>query len=123
VALSDLGLVWHCLGDDTQARATLTESLALYHTLGATRDVIDCLERQAEVLAALGHAARAVTLLSVAHTLRVTLQAPPSPYHQDAPAQVREAARSVLGDAAFLAAWAEGQALSLEEAIHLAVDQ
>jgi hypothetical protein len=50
-----------------------------------------------------------------------TLKAPPQATERALAAEVAEAARAALGEAAFAAAWAVGAALPLAQAVHEAL--
>jgi len=80
-------------------------------------DKVEALEDLAWALAADGQAAEATRLLAVAACEReemgTILYPVDCPHHEKA----METARSALGEEAFAAAWAEGEALSLDEAV------
>jgi hypothetical protein len=61
--------------------------------------------------------AEAVRLLGAAGAAREALGTPLQPSRRAIGEQILTAARARLGDAAFAATWAEGRALSLEEAV------
>jgi predicted ATPase/transcriptional regulator with XRE-family HTH domain len=133
--LIDLGRIAALQGDDRCAVAAFAECLSLSHV--ATReDLVRSLEGLAQVAARrAAHQAtdrqmeRATRLFGAAAALRATLDtagAPggnPQPVSTDREAYERQvaAARTALGDVAFDAAWAAGEALLPEEAIGLAV--
>jgi hypothetical protein len=62
-----------------------------------------------------------VQLCGAAAALREALGAPLAPNRREEWERELGAARAALGEAAFAAAWAEGQALPLEDAITLAL--
>src|SRR5438552_2077153 len=90
---------------------------------GADRaGIADSLEALAVVVAALGGSARAVRIWGAAERLRKEIGSP----LLERPRHVRRvaAARAALGDdAAFDRAWKEGSALTLEQAIDLALEK
>jgi hypothetical protein len=93
------------------------EALALGHaTIGAQNQIAVCLEGMAAVACAGAHAARSARLLGAATALR-----PAELLILPVTSATREgtiaAARAVLGTTAFEVAWAEGQAMTLEQAI------
>jgi hypothetical protein len=82
-----------------------------------------CLDDLAVVAVALREGERAVRLLAAAEAIRSAIGASlPSPR-----LVVRErtiaSARAMLGEQAFAAAWAEGQAMSLERAVEYALNE
>jgi tetratricopeptide (TPR) repeat protein len=120
MVLPALGALVNAQGDSAQARAILREALllqqqfALHNVYG---EFLDSLEACAGVAVGQGEAVQAARLLGAAEVLRRTkgVQMPPSagPAYRRAVA----AARAQLDDATFAAAWAAGQALTLEQAI------
>src|SRR5262249_5551053 len=77
--------------------------------------VAAALEGLAGVVVAQDLVRLAVQLLAAASALRVQMGAPVRPVDQAAVEQTLATARSTLGDDAFAAVWAEGQALPLEQ--------
>jgi hypothetical protein len=82
-----------------------------------------CLEGLAGVAGAEGQPARAASLFAAAQTLRDAIGAPPSPHEAARLKRRVTAARGGLGEEAFAAIWAEGQALPLEAAIAVALQR
>jgi tetratricopeptide (TPR) repeat protein len=131
-----LGERWHLimtiagLGDvalvqgDLRRGATLhAESLALARDAGMRPQIARGLEALAYVAmqaGPVGDPRRSARLLSAAVALRAGGWTPVF-IEPDRAARVRAAARAALGEEAFAAAWAEGQALSPEEAVALAL--
>ena len=101
----------------------LHRSLALCQDIGAQTDVAQELLAFAGSLGTLGEPVRAAHLFGAAYAFlqRSGTLIDPSdrPEHDQNIAFVR----AQLGDAAFEAAWAEGQAMSLDEAIAYALEQ
>jgi hypothetical protein len=131
--LRDLGdkrgiaLVLHNLGgvaqDDHDLAAAgirYREALTLRRELGDGRGVAEDLEGLAA--SAAGHDVLAARLLGAASTLRETLGAPHSAADRARHARVVAALRAALGKAAYRAAWDEGRAWSLDEAVAAALD-
>ncbi len=121
--LTSLGRVERAQGHLEQARSTLTESLILAREGGPYFIVADDLEELAG-LAALEHQTDlAARLLGAAQALRQAKCMRPRGLgqrrHECAVAEVR----AVLGDAAFEAAYAAGQAMGREEAVALALEE
>jgi hypothetical protein len=75
------------------------------------------LEGFAHVAGAEGDAERAARLFGAAEALREALGAPLPPVERAHYDRSVAATRAALGEEAFAAAWAEGRALSLEQAI------
>ena len=62
-------------------------------------------------------------LLGTAQTLREAIGSPMAPPDRPLVARAVAAARRSLGDDAFSTAWAEGRALTLEQAVAYALDE
>jgi predicted ATPase len=116
-ALRRLGMVSCRQGDTTSARSSLNESLTLYRELGDKRGIASVLEGMAELALFVGNGRRAVLLWGAAESLREAIGAPQPPC--DRPDYERHvvAARAALGGKTFAATWAQGRALTLEQAI------
>jgi predicted ATPase/DNA-binding CsgD family transcriptional regulator len=115
-SLLDLGIVAHDRGDDVQSATLLEEALTLLCELGRKEGVAWCLQGLGLLVA--GTRAKAATrLLGLADTLvrELGVHTPLYP-HLPSP-DVVSTLRATLGDAAFAAAWAEGQRMSLEDAL------
>jgi len=93
------------------------ESLALCQTVGDKVLAAKCLEGLARVAAAKGKPEEAVRYFATAATQRETMGAPLLPTERTAHDRDVAAARAVLGENRFAAAWAAGQAMPLEQAI------
>ena len=120
--LLHLARVAHVQGDDTQARERLVESLALCRQTGNLLDTASCLEGLAGVATACAQPERAARLFGVAAALRESVGLPLSPVLRADYEHEVFALRAEIGDEAFAAAWAAGQAMTLEQAIAEAVD-
>jgi predicted ATPase/DNA-binding SARP family transcriptional activator len=132
-ALDELRLVALKQGDWKTALSLPRESLTLWQTLGNSWGLAEAMEgvahlsiAQGEALAEQGPkdrsqlreaASRTARLLGAAERLRETIRQGLQPHECDDRARSVRAARAVLGDAAFAAAWAEGRALSAEQAV------
>ena len=90
----------------------------------ADRDgIADSLEDLAAVAASLGRSQRAARLSGSAEALREAIDAPIPPSRRaDYERNVVET-RAALGQEAFAAAWAEGRAMSLEQALAYALGE
>jgi hypothetical protein len=105
------------------AAALSTESLAGAPEQGNQVHLLASLEGLARVAAASGEEERGVRLLGSAAARREALEAPLSPHVRRGNEGTLAAARRTLGEAAFAAAWAAGQALSLDEAVAFALEE
>jgi DNA-binding CsgD family transcriptional regulator len=117
LALRHLGYVSSGQGDYERAAALFKESLVLCGELGEKWFSSMCLEDLAVVAGLAGDHRRAVQLLGAAEELReVVGAAVRSLYRADYDRTVATAGAG-LDEAAFAAAWAEGRAMTLEQAI------
>jgi predicted ATPase/transcriptional regulator with XRE-family HTH domain len=119
-SLIALGRVMRARGDIKQAVARLQEGLDLYRRLGHKLGVAIGLEGLAG-LAVDKDATYSVILFGAAKAIRETIGAPLPPV--DCPLYESDVARAraQLGEDAFTSAWAKGEAMSLEQAIELAM--
>jgi tetratricopeptide (TPR) repeat protein len=108
-------------GDAGQAKVLLAESLALFEESGNLVGVTAYLEGMAEVATLQEQLARMVVLFGAAATLRTRLGTLPYPAEQAAYDRQLVRARDRLGADAFDASWAEGRAMTLEQAIAYAL--
>jgi non-specific serine/threonine protein kinase len=115
-----VGLAW--VGIDQQdhagARGVLAESLAIAHGLGYPRVVIDGLETFAYLAVAVDRMDRAARLQGAAEALRETIGVPLTTMER---AQYDPAA--VRASLELAAAWEEGRAMSVEQAVAYALDE
>jgi len=123
ISLNNLGNVALNLGDYATARAFHKESLALCRELDNKQGIAECLAGLAGVAHADGQSRRAAWLLGA-----VTASLERIGAHLDREDRTEfdrnmAAARAQLDEATFNTAWAEGRALTLEQAIVLALDQ
>jgi len=116
-ALNNLGWVALVQGDHERANALHLESLALSEELGDKRIAAESIEGLACVAGARGEDERAARLFGAARTLQEAV----GYHHTPVEGVLREpylaAVRSRLDGAVWQAAFAEGQAMTLEEAI------
>jgi predicted ATPase/DNA-binding SARP family transcriptional activator len=120
-ALYGLGQVALRQGDYERATALNQESLVICHELGDKRGVAKGLESLASVAGERGQSGRAARLLGAAAALRDTVGYLVSPGRRAGYDRMVGAARARLSADAFAAAWAEGRALSFEQAIAMAL--
>ena len=118
--LYSLGKTAAAQEDYAFARDCFAERLAISVQAGDRPGLFYTLDAVAAMLAAQGQAFRAVTLFSVAQTLRESLLMPPPPDIVSETPRL-QSARAALGEAQFAQAWEKGRLLSLEEAIDQAV--
>jgi DNA-binding CsgD family transcriptional regulator len=115
-----LGEVARQQGDAKRALAHLQRSLSLYQRLDSKPEIPYPLEALALLATDQGHVQRAARLWGAASAVRDSVHALPPPSYEADYAPHLEKARTALGEEAFAAAWAEGRALTLEQAISLA---
>jgi predicted ATPase/class 3 adenylate cyclase len=121
-SLGTLGNVAAAQGDNASARAFFKQSLAIRLELGDRWGIAEVLEGLSYVALALAKPGRAIRIDGAAERLREEIGSPlPS---NERPRYDRHvaAARAALGDdVAFGRVWQEGRALTLEQAIELAL--
>jgi predicted ATPase/class 3 adenylate cyclase len=122
LALRSLGTVALYQGDYVRAAAAFAESLMLGVEVRHRWVSEECLEGLAAVASATGLHERAARLFGAAEVLRETLG-----YRLSPPDQISHDERvtrtcTALGNAALAGAWAEGRAMSLEQAIEHALE-
>ncbi len=109
------GHILRAQGHAAAANAALSEALRLAWAVGPRLFVAAALEGLASVVVAQGRAELAARLLAAASALRAQMGTPVRPVDHAAVEQVRATARSALGNDAFATAWAQAQALPLEQ--------
>jgi non-specific serine/threonine protein kinase len=115
-ALHVLGRIALAQGDLDTAGASFLEALANDEQVENRTGVGIVLDNLAARASALGHHVRAVRLVGASDAIKEAAGGHAPPPFIDLP-DPREAAREVLGDAAVDAAWAEGQAMTLDQAV------
>ena len=121
-SLDNLGNVAFEQGDYLAAGALHEESLAIRRKLDDRMGIASSLEELAGVAASLGRSIRAARIWGAAKRLREEIGSPLPTNERPRFDRRVAAARSALGDdAAFDRAWQEGRALTLEQAIELAL--
>jgi predicted ATPase/DNA-binding SARP family transcriptional activator/DNA-binding CsgD family transcriptional regulator len=118
-------LAWAALmrGDHRQAEAPFRENLVLCQELGDKLIASESLEGLACILGARRKTERMVKLFGAAETLRETVGFSQSSAQRALREPYLTAARSQLDEASWEAAFAEGQTMSLEEAIGYALSE
>jgi predicted ATPase/transcriptional regulator with XRE-family HTH domain/Tfp pilus assembly protein PilF len=114
--LSYLGNAVYALGDKERATALLVESLTLSREIGDKRMSTICLEQLAAIAGGRGQAERAAQLFGAAEAARRRIKAPLPPIEQPRYKLLVAAAQAQLDEETFTAAWAAGQAMTLDEA-------
>jgi len=124
-ALDNLGWAALLQGDYERARTSYQESLVVCKELGDKSIASESLEGMACISGAQGEALRAGRLLGAAEGLKETLREAVAMQHSPEEEAWREpyraSARSLLGEASWAEALAQGRAMSLEEAIEYAL--
>jgi predicted ATPase/class 3 adenylate cyclase len=123
VSLGTLGWVAIREGEWNRAVARLGESLEVRQEIGDKGGSAWCLERLAEVALAQEQAEIAVRLLGAAAALRASIGSVIDPADRPAYDRTLVALRATLGEERFSAIWNEGRALTLEQAIELALQK
>jgi predicted ATPase/DNA-binding SARP family transcriptional activator len=121
VSLHGLGDVAYEEGDYASARSFHKESLAIRRELGEKRSIAYSLEAFAALRVAEGEPREGARLYGAAQALREVLAAPLHPGERRRYERNMEAARARLDEERFRAAWADGRAMPLEEAIACAL--
>jgi predicted ATPase/Tfp pilus assembly protein PilF len=115
--LVNLGRMLLAQGEVERAATYLREGLQRSHEIGARGVLAEALEGMAWLAVAQGQVARAARVGGAAEVLRDTLGAALHPTLCGGHDQAVAAMRAALGEEAFAAAWAEGRALSPDEAV------
>ena len=106
--------------DHGYARDALRESVTLATQLGENLWTAEDLETLSALAQAGGDSVRATLLLSTAEQVRRRIGIPVEPIERQEWEHLASSLREQLGDDAFAEAWAEGERLSVAEAIDLA---
>lgn len=122
LALGALGRMAARRGEYEEAVRLLKESLLLQQMLGGRHGIVECLEGLAEVAGGCGEGERMARLLGAAARLRESLAIPLREQEGIEYEHTAAAARARLGEEAFAAAQAEGQAMALEQAVAYALE-
>jgi tetratricopeptide (TPR) repeat protein len=115
--LGDLGNVARERGDLPAATDLQQRALVLKQGLGARRQIAITLEDLASIAGAEGRARRAARLLGAASAIRAAIATPQPVPERTATERAVAAARAACGEAEWNAAFTEGKALRLEQAI------
>jgi predicted ATPase/DNA-binding SARP family transcriptional activator len=124
--LHSLGALGHLAreqGHYAEARSFYAESLLLRQELGDPYTLAQSLEDFAELAEAEGQWGRLARLLGAAQALRDAVEKPLRPQEQADYDRMLAAAHAALGEAAIAAGCAEGRAMTLEQAMALALGE
>ena len=116
-SLAVLGKVVAAQGDYAAARTLYEESLVLSDELGEKWVIAACLLGLGEVVAAQQQLAWAAQLWGAAEALRDAISVPVPPVERAGYERAVSAARVHLGERAFAAAWAQGRAMTPQQAL------
>lgn len=117
------GKVAHVAGDQVRASRLFTEALVIQRDVSkGLWEIAACLEGLASVAIARGAAGHAARLWGASEAIREQIGAPLSPVDRAAYDADVARSRAMLGDEAFTGARAEGQAMTLEQAIAYALE-
>jgi non-specific serine/threonine protein kinase len=120
--LHNLGHMARSEGNHGVAHALYTESLVRFQEERDKFALTYPLEGFAGLAAAAGKPRRAAHLWGASEALRESIFVSLAPTDRAMNAPYMEAARIALGDEAFAAAWAEGRAMTPEEAVRVALE-
>jgi predicted ATPase/DNA-binding SARP family transcriptional activator len=122
MALSDLGYVAYHQGDPGRARGYFVESLGVLRELDAETDIAVCVAGLAGAAYLAGQPKQAVRLLGAAASRLESCD--PRVYRNEKAdyARIVAAARAASLAREFAAAWAEGRAMSLQDAVEHALE-
>ena len=105
-----------------RAAAAFVESLTLAQSLDDKQGIAASLDQFAELACRAGQFERAAQLFGAAEVLREVSKRPLAPQNRSDYDRAVAAARDELGEATFIAAWAAGRALPLEQAMTEALE-
>ena len=121
-ALLGLGIVETRRGEHGRAKMLLEEGLVLSRKLGSMVNAAEILETLAEMAGALGDGTRAARQWGAADTLREVTGSPWAPQERRLHEPYLAAVRSGVDETVWRAAWEEGRAMTLEDAIAYALE-
>ena len=124
ISLYSLALSSRALGEDERARQLYIEGLTLAAEAEDRANAAYCLEGLGELIAERGEPERAARLFGASEALLEAVGAPLYAHAQDRTLyeEAVEALRSRLSGGSFEAAWAEGGAMPLEQAVEYALE-
>ncbi|MCI0397985.1 MAG: tetratricopeptide repeat protein [Chloroflexi bacterium] len=116
-SLNNLGELARLQGDDEAAQALFRENLALKQEISDKRGIAIGLTGLVSVAVAQGQLIPAARLLGFMDSLLLTLGVSLAPVNDEIRAQDTATIRAQLDEMTFATAWAEGQAMTLEQAV------
>jgi tetratricopeptide (TPR) repeat protein len=122
VMRSELGHVERQQGNLSQARSMYRETIKGWQDMGNRAAIANQLECFGFLAIQDEEPQRAVKLFGAAEALREQIQAPMTDYERIEYDQAVAQVRSMLAEMEFNALWAEGRAMTMEQAIELALD-
>jgi DNA-binding CsgD family transcriptional regulator/Tfp pilus assembly protein PilF len=122
LGLSGLGLTANLQGDPERAKTLLKDSLAIYLQLERKAEPAEYMEGLAEAAGALGQDVRAARLWGAAATIR-RADRPWSPTERLLHEPLLATARSRMNEAVWESAFAEGEAMNIQEAVEYALSE
>ena len=122
-SLCNLGALLNRQGDYEAAQSCLNECIRICRELDKKRIMAYALEGYAELARGQQQTAKSVCLYGAAHALRKATNSPLSPREDEEHARYMAALRESAGEDMFSASWAQGQAMTLEQAIACALEE
>jgi tetratricopeptide (TPR) repeat protein len=122
-ALRSLAVIARITGDLPRAAALNRETLTITRAIGDRRNLAAALEGLAGIAEDQQSFVRGARLAGAASKLRDLIHAPIPLVSRDAIERDLARARATLGEEAFAAAWVEGQAMTLEQAVAYALEE
>jgi tetratricopeptide (TPR) repeat protein len=119
--LANVGTALAGMGDAAHAAPLIAESLRCYHERGSLYNMMLSLRRAAAVAAGLGLVENALRLAGAGDRQRSALGVPEPDVFLRVYARMLEPARTQLDEASQSRLWAEGSALTLDQAVDLAL--
>ncbi|MCW3055054.1 MAG: hypothetical protein JWN14_4224, partial [Chthonomonadales bacterium] len=120
-SLHSLEVHAYASGDLASARGLHEESLGLFRELGDRRGGAVSLGGLAAVMLAQTEIQKSVRLWGAIHVLRESLGTPRPPPEQEKYDQLAAQARLTLGEDVFTVVWGEGQTMTWEQAVAIAL--
>jgi tetratricopeptide (TPR) repeat protein len=121
ISLTNLGAIAYLQGDYERAKSLTAESLTTFQSLGDRAGIAHCLEGWAESLVAEGQLQRAARLLGAATAVRQAAKALVAPHYRADYEAIVASLRDRLGEPAYSVHLAQGQIMSLDEAVAYAL--
>jgi len=120
--MSELGHIARHTGDMTQARRIYQETIKGFQDLGNRSAIAHQLECFAFIAISEEEPQRAAKLFGTAEALRERINAPMTDQERIEYDQAAAQLRSLLAETEFNSLWAEGRALTIEQAIQFALN-